>query len=70
MFLRFLHVLLFVRSDVSGGFQTSILDALRMSCQTSNILGLERDSSYRHIDYKEAFRMATLGGSQGRNGIT
>ena len=51
-------------SDISGGFHPSILNAIRMATQTSNILSLQHEN-YERVDYKEAFRLATLGGSRG-----
>ncbi len=35
-----------------------------MTTQVSNILSIDR-KDYKRVDYKEAFRLATLGGSQG-----
>lgn len=37
---------------------------MRQSLQVSNILALDRDQDYQRITYKEAFRMATLGGAK------
>lgn len=55
-------------SDCSGGYSSSILDAIRQSLQVSNVLALDRDQDYQRISYKEAFRMATLGGAKGEEG--
>ena len=43
-----------------------LLDGLRLACLTSNLVGLTQDPGYKYVDYKEAFRMATLGGSEGK----
>ncbi|XP_069969713.1 uncharacterized protein [Penaeus vannamei] len=51
-------------TDCSGGYCPSILDSMRQSLQVSNILALDRDQDYQRITYKEAFRMATLGGAK------
>ena len=51
--------------DVSGGYGTSLLDGIRLACITSNLVGLNKQAGYNYIDYKDAFRLATLGGSQG-----
>ncbi|XP_045123406.1 uncharacterized protein LOC123511511 isoform X2 [Portunus trituberculatus] len=51
-------------TDCSGGYSSSILDAIRQSLQVSNVLALDRDQDYQRISYKEAFRMATLGGAK------
>ncbi|KAK2173569.1 hypothetical protein NP493_866g00025 [Ridgeia piscesae] len=51
-------------TDVSGGYNPSMLDAIRYAVQTSNILSVNKDDSYTKLDYREAFRLATLGGSQ------
>ncbi|KAI0211152.1 Guanine deaminase [Lamellibrachia satsuma] len=51
-------------TDVSGGYSPSMLDAIRYTAQTSNILSVSRDEHYTRLDYREAFRLATLGGSQ------
>ncbi|XP_067839643.1 guanine deaminase [Heptranchias perlo] len=50
-------------TDVSGGYSPSVLDAVRGAIGTSNILSL-KSSDYEKLSYKEAFRLATLGGSQ------
>lgn len=42
-----------------------MLDAIRQSLQVSNVLALDRDPDYQRLSYKEAFRMATLGGAKG-----
>ena len=51
--------------DVSGGYSPSILDAMRQAIQTSLILGMNKPKDYKPITYKEAFFLATRGGSQG-----
>ncbi|KAK3882711.1 hypothetical protein Pcinc_012917 [Petrolisthes cinctipes] len=51
-------------TDCSGGYSASMLDAIRQSLQVSNVLALERDQDYQRLTYKEAFRLATLGGAK------
>ncbi|KAK7086412.1 hypothetical protein SK128_028165 [Halocaridina rubra] len=51
-------------TDCSGGYSSSVLDALRHTLQVSNVLALDRDQDYQRITFKEAFRMATLGGAK------
>ena len=53
-------------TDVAGGFSPSILDAQRMAVHASHALAVTKETEYQPIDYKEAFRLATLGGSKGR----
>ncbi|XP_070545812.1 guanine deaminase-like isoform X2 [Ptychodera flava] len=50
-------------TDVSGGYNPSILDAIRQSVGVSKLLAVDREN-YSPISYQEAFRLATLGGSQ------
>ncbi|ELU04611.1 hypothetical protein CAPTEDRAFT_178545 [Capitella teleta] len=50
-------------TDVSGGFSPSMLNAIRMSTQVSNTISMQKNK-YEHLDYREAFRLATLGGSK------
>ncbi|KAG7170881.1 Guanine deaminase-like 1 [Homarus americanus] len=51
-------------TDCSGGYSSSMLDALRQALQVSNVLALDRDQDYQRLTFKEAFRMATLGGAK------
>ena len=58
--------------DVSGGYSTSILDAIRNAVLASKSIyikneeqQLSKDSQYKPITLDEAFFMATLGGAQG-----
>ena len=54
-------------TDCSGGYSPSILDAIRKTVQVSNCLYLERrggQTDYCPVNFKEAFRMATLGGAK------
>uniref|UniRef100_UPI00398E4979 guanine deaminase n=1 Tax=Pristiophorus japonicus TaxID=55135 RepID=UPI00398E4979 len=50
-------------TDVSGGYSPSMLNAVRGAMDTTKILSL-KSSDYEKLSYKEAFRLATLGGSQ------
>lgn len=50
-------------TDVSGGYHPSMINAIQMAVQTSNVLtinGTEQDK----VDYREAFRLSTLGGAE------
>ncbi|XP_077996896.1 guanine deaminase-like [Glandiceps talaboti] len=52
-------------TDVSGGYSPSILDAIRFAVGVSKLLAVQKESKdYVPITVAEAFRMATLGGSQ------
>ncbi|CAL4218515.1 unnamed protein product [Meganyctiphanes norvegica] len=51
-------------TDCSGGYSPSMLDAMRHALQVSNVLALDRDNDYQRIIYKDAFKMATLGGAK------
>lgn len=55
-------------ADVSGGYSTSILNAIRSALQTSIHIFFEKgkDSNYVPLSYHEAFYLATLGGAKGR----
>ncbi|KDR23220.1 Guanine deaminase [Zootermopsis nevadensis] len=55
-------------TDVSGGYSTSILNAIRCALQTSIhiFFGKGTDSDYVPLSYHEAFNLATLGGAKGR----
>ncbi|XP_051784333.1 guanine deaminase isoform X2 [Erpetoichthys calabaricus] len=50
-------------TDVAGGYSTSMLDAVRKAIETSKILTIQKPG-YETLSYKEAFQLATLGGSQ------
>jgi hypothetical protein len=57
----------FFHLDVSGGYSTSILNAIRSALQTSIHILFEKskDSNYVPLSYHEAFYLATLGGAKG-----
>ncbi|MGH0125976.1 UNVERIFIED_CONTAM: hypothetical protein FKN15_017684 [Acipenser sinensis] len=59
-----LSVMAMTRGDVSGGYSPSMLDAVRRALDTSKALTIQT-SGYETLTYKEVFRLATLGGSQG-----
>ncbi|XP_069778804.1 guanine deaminase isoform X2 [Narcine bancroftii] len=50
-------------TDVSGGYSPSMLDAVRKAVDVSNSLSIS-SPGYERLSYKEAFRLATLGGSK------
>jgi len=50
-------------TDVSGGYSSSLLDAIRSSLIASNTLQFSNEN-YVPLDFKEAFALATLGGAQ------
>ncbi|XP_045030070.1 guanine deaminase-like isoform X1 [Daphnia magna] len=51
-------------TDVSGGFSSSILDAMRFAITVSNILSLSKSEDYKPLNFRDVFFMATLGGAQ------
>ncbi|XP_067670419.1 guanine deaminase-like isoform X2 [Haliotis asinina] len=54
-------------TDVSGGYSSSMLDALRSASQVSKTIAIQREErgeNYKILTYKELFRLATLGGSE------
>ena len=63
---KFIIVIFILWSDVAGGYHYSILDTMRHAVQTSNthqILG--NLDGQNPVGFREAFRLATLGGSKG-----
>ena len=52
-------------SDISGGYNPSLLDAMRFSITVSNICAMKNSENYKPLTYREAFFMATMGGAQG-----
>ncbi|KAF4074627.1 hypothetical protein AMELA_G00241430 [Ameiurus melas] len=50
-------------TDVAGGYSPSMLDAIRRAMDTSKALCIQ-DAQLQPLSYKEAFRLATLGGSE------
>ena len=54
-------------TDVSGGHSPSMLDVIRQCITASNVVAFSKPESYRSLSYKDAFRLATLGGSEGKN---
>jgi len=51
-------------TDVSGGESPSILVAIRDCIKASNVLSFGKSEGYKPLSFKEAFFLATLGGSQ------
>ena len=56
----------FYMTDVSGGYHPSIIDAIRSAIHVSNTQAILNSTDYQPINVKEAFRLATLGGSKGK----
>lgn len=56
---------MFVVSDVAGGYSASMLDAVRRTLDTSKVLTIQ-DPEHDTLTFEEVFRLATLGGSQGK----
>ncbi|XP_054628851.1 guanine deaminase [Dunckerocampus dactyliophorus] len=50
-------------TDVAGGYSACMLDAVRRAMDTSKILTIQ-DTEHETLTFEEAFRLATLGGSQ------
>ncbi|GAA6109839.1 guanine deaminase [Tachysurus ichikawai] len=57
------NVKLGLGTDVAGGYSSSMLDTIRRAVDTSKALCLQ-DDQHKPLSYKEAFRLATLGGSE------
>lgn len=53
-------------ADVAGGYSPSILDALRRAMDTSKALSMQ-NAQLQTLTFEEAFRLATLGGSEGKS---
>ncbi|XP_033758264.1 guanine deaminase-like [Pecten maximus] len=51
-------------TDISGGYSSSILNAMRAAICTSNTIAIQTNLEYRPLDYKDVFQMATLGGAK------
>ncbi|XP_067424564.1 guanine deaminase isoform X2 [Emydura macquarii macquarii] len=59
------NVKLGLGTDVAGGYSASMLDAIRRTMSVSNVLQInEVNKTQTGLTLKEAFRLATLGGSQ------
>lgn len=43
-----------------------MLDAIRQCVTASNVVAADKPDSYRSLSYKDAFKLATLGGSEGK----
>lgn len=52
-------------SDVAGGYSASMLDAVRKTRDVSKFLTIQ-DAEHNTLTFEEVFRLATLGGSQGK----
>ncbi|CAL9708394.1 unnamed protein product [Knipowitschia caucasica] len=57
------NVKLGLGTDVAGGYSASLLDALRRAQDSSKVLAMQ-DPELEPLSFEEAFRLATLGGSQ------
>ena len=53
--------------DVSGGESPSMLLAIRDCVKASNVTSFSKSEGFKALSYKEAFFLATLGGSQGKS---
>ncbi|XP_069122599.1 guanine deaminase-like [Argopecten irradians] len=51
-------------TDISGGYSSSILNAMRAAICTSNTIAILKGPNYRQLDYREVFKMATIGGAE------
>ena len=51
--------------DVSGGESPSMLVAIRDCVKASNVVSFGKSDGFKPLSFKEAFFLATLGGSQG-----
>lgn len=52
-------------TDVSGGHSPSMFDAIRQCITASTVMAFNKTDSYRSLTYRDAFKLATLGGSEG-----
>ncbi|XP_030647259.1 guanine deaminase isoform X1 [Chanos chanos] len=50
-------------TDVAGGYSPSMLDAIRRALDSSKVLTIQ-DPNFQTLTFQEAFRLATLGGSE------
>ena len=46
-----------------------MLDVIRQCITASNVVAFSKPESYRSLSYKDAFRLATLGGSEGESDV-
>lgn len=51
-------------TDVSGGYNASMLDAMRFAMTVSNVLSFSKSESYKPLNFRHVFFLATLGGAQ------
>lgn len=51
--------------DVAAGYSPSMLDAMRRTIDTSKALTIQ-DPQHKTLSFEEVFRLATLGGSEGK----
>ena len=63
--LTFLACVCGAASDVAGGYSASMLDAIRRALDTSKVLTIQNPENEK-LTFEEVFRLATLGGSQGK----
>ena len=54
-------------TDVAGGHSPSMFDAMRQCITASTVMAFSKTDSYKSLTYKDAFKLATLGGSEGKN---
>lgn len=55
----------FQTTDVSGGHSPSVLEAIRQCITASTVMAFSKSDSYKPLTHKDAFKLATLGGSEG-----
>ncbi|OWF46070.1 Guanine deaminase [Mizuhopecten yessoensis] len=51
-------------TDISGGYNASMLNAMRAAVCTSNTIAMQKGPNYKPLDYQEVFKMATLEGAK------
>ena len=55
----------FCCTDVSGGYSSSVLDAMRCALHTSKAVWFKTDGEYDPLTLPEVLYMATVGGASG-----
>ena len=70
--VRYIYTDAYTISDVSGGYSSSVLDAMRCALHTSKAVWFKKDGDAQYIPLTlhEVLYMATMGGASGENYVT